>query len=68
MLKPHQLTPAAIAATSFAVALLALDGRPRALASTIPSAALAQYSPSIPRTWDDRAIAELEVPLANPVG
>jgi hypothetical protein len=68
MLKPHQLTPAAIAATSFAVALLALDGRPRALASTKPSAALAQYSPSIPRTWDDKAIAELELPLANPVG
>jgi hypothetical protein len=24
--------------------------------------------PAIPRTWDDEAIATLEVPLANPVG
>src|SRR5262245_50537699 len=24
--------------------------------------------PSVPRTWDDDAIATLEVPLANPVG
>src|SRR4029434_690522 len=25
-------------------------------------------SPTIPKTWDDAAIATLEVPLANPVG
>ena len=24
--------------------------------------------PAIPKTWDDEAIATLEVPLANPVG
>lgn len=28
----------------------------------------ASLRPQIPRTWDDRAIAEVEVPLANPVG
>jgi hypothetical protein len=26
------------------------------------------FAPDIPRTWDDEAIATLEVPLANPVG
>src|SRR5215510_10254432 len=26
------------------------------------------FSPIIPKTWDDEAIATLEVPLANPVG
>src|SRR6266705_5589198 len=26
------------------------------------------FSPTIPKTWDDDAIATLEVPLANPVG
>jgi hypothetical protein len=25
-------------------------------------------APAIPKTWDDEAIATLEVPLANPVG
>src|SRR5215472_9226011 len=26
------------------------------------------FSPTIPKTWDDAAMATLEVPLANPVG
>ena len=26
------------------------------------------FSPVIPRTWDDEAMATLEVPLADPVG
>ena len=26
------------------------------------------FSPVIPKTWDDAAIATLEVPLANPIG
>lgn len=26
------------------------------------------FSPTIPKTWDDEAIASLEVPLADPVG
>lgn len=26
------------------------------------------FRPSVPRTWDDQAMATLEVPLANPVG
>jgi hypothetical protein len=28
----------------------------------------ASFTPSIPGTWDDAAIADLEVPLANPIG
>lgn len=28
----------------------------------------APFTPTIPKTWDDEAIATLEVPLANPVG
>jgi hypothetical protein len=27
-----------------------------------------EFRPTIPRTWDDAAIATLEVPLADPVG
>jgi len=27
-----------------------------------------KFTPEIPRTWDDGAIATLEVPLANPIG
>ena len=30
--------------------------------------ATAPFKPSIPRTWDDTAMATLEVPLANPIG
>src|SRR3974390_2843202 len=26
----------------------------------------AKFTPSIPRTWDDQAMADLEVPLADP--
>src|SRR5215467_7247488 len=26
------------------------------------------FTPTIPKTWDDEAIATLEVPLANPIG
>src|SRR5215468_4278678 len=26
------------------------------------------FAPAIPKTWDDGAIASLEVPLANPIG
>jgi hypothetical protein len=26
------------------------------------------FSPTIPKTWDDQAMATLEVPLANPIG
>src|SRR5512135_3155212 len=33
-------------------------------AQTSPS----DYRPSVPRTWDDAAMATLEVPLANPIG
>src|SRR5262245_10575752 len=28
----------------------------------------APFTPTIPKTWDDEAIASLEVPLANPIG
>src|SRR5215475_7256497 len=35
----------------------------------LPAIALAaDWAPQIPRTWDDAAIATLEVPLADPVG
>ena len=27
-----------------------------------------EFHPVIPRTWDDAAMATLEVPLANPIG
>jgi len=26
------------------------------------------FTPTIPKTWDDEAIASLEIPLANPIG
>jgi hypothetical protein len=28
----------------------------------------ASFNPTVPRTWDDAAIAALEIPLANPIG
>lgn len=34
--------------------------------SSAQSAAPVKFSPAIPRTWDDPAMAELEVPLADP--
>ena len=37
----------------------------RTSAQSEPSA---KFSPSIPQTWDDLAMAQLEVPLANPIG
>ena len=33
-----------------------------------PTTKLPPFTPNIPRTWDDAAMAELEVPLADPVG
>jgi len=53
--------------------LLAVWG---AALADLPTAALARqsvgsetkFTPAIPRTWDDQAIAALEVPLADPVG
>jgi hypothetical protein len=45
-----------------------------ALAATLPAVhyGLARQAgsdvPSVPRTWDDAAIATLEVPLADPIG
>src|SRR2546428_5904051 len=36
-------------------------------AQTQPSSGQA-FSPVIPKTWDDEAMASLEVPLADPVG
>jgi hypothetical protein len=26
------------------------------------------FNPTVPKTWDDAAIATLEIPLANPMG
>jgi hypothetical protein len=26
------------------------------------------FKPAVPRTWDDAAMAALEIPLANPIG
>jgi hypothetical protein len=54
-----------IVVASFAVAL-SLPARHTA--STLVEAANGQSSPAVPRTWDDQAIAELEMALANPVG
>jgi hypothetical protein len=50
----------------FAFVLFALVG----ITATNPSGRAQQASanPEIPKTWDDRAIATLEVPLADPVG
>jgi hypothetical protein len=28
----------------------------------------AVFNPAVPKTWDDAAIAALEIPLANPIG
>jgi hypothetical protein len=53
-----------IVAASFGVALSLPT---RHTASTLADASR-QSSPAVPRTWDDQAIAELELPLANPVG
>ena len=43
-----------------------------ALAAGAPDISLneapAGFNPGIPRTWDDAAMAELEIPLADPVG
>jgi hypothetical protein len=38
------------------------------LSLRLPAQAPAPFHPVIPKTWDDAAMAEVEVPLANPVG
>jgi hypothetical protein len=43
-----------------------LAAAPRQRASQNPSSPA--FSPTIPRTWDDEAMAALEVPLADPIG
>ena len=42
------------------LSLLVADGQAQRSGTT--------FTPSIPKTWDDEAIASLEVPLANPIG
>src|SRR3984885_1716257 len=48
----------------FAFLLMGISGASQDTESQRPSAA----TPVIPKTWDDAAIATLEVPLVNPVG
>jgi len=45
-------------------ALLSLSSQPSRQSQNSQS----KFAPEIPRTWDDAAIATLEVPLANPIG
>jgi hypothetical protein len=58
----------AIVAASLGVALAAIGGPPATPVLVSAQASATQFSPVVPRTWDDQAIAELEVPLADPVG
>ena len=40
----------------------------RSSSQEIQRSTQANVAPAVPKTWDDEAIATLEVPLANPVG
>ena len=77
MVKQKRLTVSAIAAMCLTLALVVGIARQPVAAGVTEVVAgdggreQGRSSPAqreVPRTWDDKAIAELEVPLADPVG
>src|SRR5262245_21838196 len=58
----------AVVAACVGVALAATGGQSAIPAPASAQDSTAQFSPAAPRTWDDKAMADLELPLADPVG